>query len=141
MAGRAATDAAFPDSANEGMSALCGRAWNIQKRLMAVIAETMEEDPEHKHGKGLHAFVAAPRDEPGGVLSWISAKADGQIVAHDGRTLLLHDAEDDVLRVVRRKDGRMTREVPAGADRFLQTTGPLVAFVGKSGVVGLSKRN
>ena len=66
-------------------------------------------------GKGLHAFVAAPRDEPGGVLSWISAKADGQIIAHDGRTLLLHDAEDDVLRVVRRKDGRMTAEVPAGA--------------------------
>ena len=27
------------------------------------------------------------RDEPGGVLSWISAKADGQILAHDGRTL------------------------------------------------------
>ena len=92
-------------------------------------------------GKGLHAFVAAPRDEPGGVLSWISEKADGQIIAHDDRTLLLHDAEDAVLRVVRRKDGRVTAEVPAGADRFLQTTGPLVAFVGKSGVVGLTKRN
>ena len=92
-------------------------------------------------GKGLHAFVAVPPDEPGGVLSWVSEKADGQIIAHDGRTLLLHDAEDDVLRVVRRKDGRMAAEVPAGADRFLQTTGPLVAFVGKSGVVGLSKRN
>ena len=92
-------------------------------------------------GKGLHAFVAAPRDEPGGVLSWISERADGQIIAHDGRTLLLHDAEDAVLRVVRRKDGRVTAEVPAGADRFLQTTGPLVAFVGKSGVVGLTKRN
>ena len=92
-------------------------------------------------GKGLHAFVAAPRDEPGGVLSWISEKADGQIIAHDGRTLLLHDAEDAVLRVVRRKDGRVTAEVPAEADRFLQTTGPLVAFVGKSGVVGLTKRN
>ena len=92
-------------------------------------------------GKGLHAFVATPRDEPGGVLSWISEKADGEIIAHDGRTLLLHDTANGLLRVVRRKDGRMTAEVPAGAERFLQTTGPLVAFVGKSGVVGLSKRN
>lgn len=92
-------------------------------------------------GKGLHAFAAAPRDEPGGVLKWISTSSEGQIIAHDDQTLLLHDAEAKVLRVVRRKDGRMSTKATAGANTFIQTSGPLVAFVGEAGVVGLAKRN
>ena len=70
--------------------------------------------------------------------SQIVQRAAGKLGLDTG-SIISFISEDDVLRVVRRKDGRMTTEVPAGADRFLQTTGPLVAFVGKSGVVGLSK--